>query len=149
MKKRIATLIAVMALAAVLAACLVACIPSDPAKAEENLKAEGYEVTLIEEGLPDGMVASLSAEKGDDYISIAYFDDKDAANKYWEDNEMDDYEAQKEKELKELEEMYDEGLFEGAEDEYEEMKKYIEDTKVKKQGKIVYIGTEAAIKAAK
>ena len=149
MKKRIATLIAVMALAAVLAACLVACIPSDPAKAEENLKAEGYEVTLIEEGLPDGMVARLSADKEDDGIVIMYFDDKDAANKYWEDNEMDDYEAQKEKELKELEEMYDEGLFEGAEDEYEEMKKQIEDVKAKKDGKIVYVGTSAAIKAAK
>ena len=149
MKKRIATLIAVMALVAVLAACLVACMPSDPAKAEENLKAEGYDVTLIEEDLGDGMVALLRAEKEDDSIAIYYFEDKDAANKYWEDNKMDDYEAQKEEELKELEEMYDEGLFEGAEDEYEEIKKSIEDAKVKKQGKIIYAGTSAAIKAAK
>ena len=147
MKKRIATLIAVMALAAVLAACLVACIPSDPAKAEENLKAEGYDVTLIEEDLGDGMVAMLQAEKEDDSITIYYFDDKDAANKFWEDQEMDDYEAQKDESLKELEQMYEEELFD--KDEYEEMKKLIEDAKVKKQGKIIYAGTSAAIKAAK
>ena len=118
MKKRIATLIAVMALVAVLAACLVACIPSDPAKAEENLKAEGYDVTLIEEDLGDGMVAMLQAEKEDDSITIYYFDDKDAANKFWEDQEMDDYEAQKDESLKELEQMYEEELFD--KDEYEE-----------------------------
>ena len=147
MKKRIATLIAVMALVAVLAACLVACIPSDPAKAEENLKAEGYDVTLIEEDLGDGMVAMLQAEKEDDSITIYYFDDKDAANKFWEDQEMDDYEAQKDESLKELEQMYEEELFD--KDEYEEMKKLIEDAKVKKQGKIIYAGTSAAIKAAK
>ena len=147
MKKRIATLIAVMALVAVLAACLVACMPSDPAKAEENLKAEGYDVTLIEEDLGDGMVALLRAEKEDDSITIYYFDDKDAANKYWEDEEMDDYEAQKEEGLKELEQMYKEDLLD--KDEYEEMKKLIEDAKVKKQGKIIYTGTSAAIKAAK
>ncbi len=147
MKKRIATLIAVMALVAVLAACLVACMPSDPAKAEENLKAEGYDVTLIEEDLGDGMVALLRAEKEDDSITIYYFDDKDAANKYWEDEEMDDYEAQKEEGLKELEQMYKEDLLD--KDEYEEMKKSIEDAKVKKQGKIIYAGTSAAIKAAK
>ena len=147
MKKRIATLIAVMALVAVLAACLVACIPSDPAKAEENLKAEGYDVTLIEEDLGDGMVAMLQAEKEDDSITIYYFDDKDAANKFWEDQEMDDYEAQKDESLKELEQMYEEELFD--KDEYEEMKKLIEDAKVKKQGKKIYAGTSAAIKAAK
>ena len=147
MKKRIATLIAVMALVAVLAACLVACMPSDPAKAEENLKAEGYDVTLIEEDLGDGMVAMLQAEKEDDSITIYYFDDKDAANKFWEDQEMDDYEAQKDESLKELEQMYEEELFD--KDEYEEMKKLIEDAKVKKQGKIIYAGTSAAIKAAK
>ena len=147
MKKRIATLIAVMALVAVLAACLVACIPSDPAKTEENLKAEGYDVTLIEEDLGDGMVAMLQAEKEDDSITIYYFDDKDAANKFWEDQEMDDYEAQKDESLKELEQMYEEELFD--KDEYEEMKKLIEDAKVKKQGKIIYAGTSAAIKAAK
>ena len=147
MKKRIATLIAVMALVAVLAACLVACIPSDPAKAEENLKAEGYDVTLIEEDLGDGMVAMLQAEKEDDSITIYYFDDKDAANKFWEDQEMDDYEAQKDESLKELEQMYEEEFFD--KDEYEEMKKLIEDAKVKKQGKIIYAGTSAAIKAAK
>ena len=147
MKKRIATLIAVMALVAVLAACLVACMPSDPAKAEENLKAEGYDVTLIEEDLGDGMVAMLQAEKEDDSITIYYFDDKDAANKFWEDQEMDDYEAQKDESLKELEQMYEEDLLD--KDEYEEMKKLIEDAKVKKQGKIIYAGTSAAIKAAK
>ena len=42
--KKLVSIIAVVALVAIVATLLVACVPTDPAKAEANLKEAGYTV---------------------------------------------------------------------------------------------------------
>ena len=157
MKKRILTIVSVLALAAVLVISLVACIPSDPAKAEKNLKAEGYDVLVVNAddpvlglGLPDGCVTSVSASKaleGDfgDYIEIFYFEDSKAASAYMDEN--DEWQQNIDEGLAELENAYKEG--EISENDYKSWKEMYEGFEMKKQGKIVYVGSADAIKAAK
>ena len=142
MKKRILTIVAVLALAAVLAVSLVACIPSDPAKARENLEDEGFFVLpealaqifvgfggLAVDGLDETVLATdisleaLQQEKEPgEFILILYFDSSDNAKAFYEGDTIQ----------KIKEEVDKDGT-----------------GQLKKQGKIVYIGTEAAIKAAK
>ena len=142
MKKRILTIVAVLVLAAVLAVSLVACIPSDPAKARENLDEEGFfvlpelftapfvaVVSVAAEGFEEMILATdISGEAlqqdqtPGEFILILYFDSSDNAKAFYEGDGVQD-----------LKEMVDE---EGA-------------GQIKRQGKIVYLGTEAAIKAAK
>ena len=142
MKKRFLTIVAVLVLAAVLAVSLVACIPSDPAKARENLEEEGFFVlpealtqfifgfaALAIDGLDETVLATdISAEAlqqeqtPGEFILILYFDSSDNAKAFYEGDSIQ----------KIKEEVDKEGT-----------------GQLKKQGKIVYIGTEAAIKAAK
>ena len=159
MKKRILTVVGVLALAAILVVSLVACIPSDPAKAEENLKAEGYDVLVVNSddvlgiaglALPDGCVTQVSGSKvlsGDlgDSIAIYYFEDSDAATAYMDKNA--DWQGEIDVQLAELKDEYDAG--EISENDYNSMKDLLESVQMKKQGKIVYVGSADAIKAAK
>lgn len=159
MKKRILTVVGVLALAAILVVSLVACIPSDPAKAEENLKAEGYDVIVVNSddvlgiaglALPDGCVTQVSGSKvlsGDlgDSIAIYYFEDSDAATAYMDKNA--DWQGEIDVQLAELKDEYDAG--EISENDYNSMKDLLESVQMKKQGKIVYVGSADAIKAAK
>ena len=106
---------------------------SDPAKAKENLEKEDYVVTLIDDesvlklsGI-DGLVAAITAMKGidaeeADVISIYYFKDSDSAKKAKE-NEI----------IKEA--------IEAAKEE--------KDVSTGISGKIFWMGTKAAVKAAK
>ena len=106
---------------------------SDPAKAKENLEKAGYEVMLMDDesvlkllGI-DGLVAVISAMKGTDAeeadaISIYYFKDSDSAKKAKE-NEI----------IKEA--------IEAAKEE--------KDVSTGISGKILWMGTKAAVKAAK
>ena len=122
MKKKILSVVAVIALAAILAVALVACIPSDPDKAAANLKEEGY--VSIPLGASLGNVDDMVfATKGDEGIIILYFKESADAKEFYESDEA--------KSLKE--EFFDEN----------------ESLVFKRQGKIVYIGTEAAVKAAR
>lgn len=159
MKKRILTIVAVLALAAVLVVSLVACIPSDPAKAEENLKAEGYDVIVVNSDaalgaaglvLPDGCVTKVAGTKAlsgdlDNYIEIYYFEDSEAASAYMDKNA--DWQQDVDESLAELENAYKEG--EISENDYNSIKEMYEGFQMKKQGKIVYVGSADAIKAAK
>ena len=103
---------------------------ADPKKAEAALKDEGYTVVLNDGSalgglgglaLPDGVEATLVAYKDGEYIAVSYYDDKDALNKAWEE----------------------------ADESAEELKEKYEDIVCKKSGKMIYIGTKDAIKAAK
>lgn len=159
MKKRILTIVGVLALAAVLVVSLVACIPSDPAKAEENLKAEGYDVLVVNADdffgaggvvLPDGCVTKVTGSKVlsgdlDDNIVIYYFEDSDAATAYMDENA--DWQDEIDVQLDELKDEYDAG--EISENDYNSLKDLLENIQMKKQGKIVYRGSADAIKAAK
>lgn len=128
MKKSIA-IIGIIALIAVLGVCLVACIPNDYSKAEKNLKDAGYNVLVYTTVAPtalkiakiENVEAVLTADKGEDAITMVYFKDSGSAK-----------------------------------DSYEEVEKYYKDKDaknkertIKRSGKVIYIGTEAAIKAVK
>lgn len=92
MKKFLKNLLTVM-LVAIMAISFTSCgVPKDPAKAEANLKAEGYitaTITASSLGLDDSKVeAIVSASKGilsADSITIVYFANKDDAKSYYED----------------------------------------------------------------
>lgn len=159
MKKRILTVVGVLALAAVLVVSLVACIPSDPDKAASNLKEAGYDVLVANSGdalgivgwaLPDGCVTQVTGTKalsGDlgDNIAIYYFEDSDAANAYMDENA--DWQGEIDVQLAEMEDAYKAG--EISENDFNSMKDLLESIQMKKQGKIVYVGSADAIKAAK
>ena len=116
---------------AVFASC--AAPAKDPKDAKEALEAADYEVTLIDDETylsymgVDGLTAYISAFNEDEEgILIYYFEDSDAADAAWEDIE----EAAKE--------MAEEAEEEGA-----------PEITYKKSGSMIWIGTKAAIKAAK
>ena len=106
---------------------------SDPAKAKENLEKAGYEVILMDDestlklsGI-DGLVAAITAMKGDGEedaqgVSIYYFKDADSAKKA-EENE------------------FIKAAIEAAKEE--------KDVSTGISGKILWMGTKAAVKAAK
>lgn len=127
--KKALSIIAVLALVAVLGVALVACVPSDPDKAEANLKAADY--IVIRADADDAIVGaalkqidavtSITATNGDDSVSLTYFETADAAKAYYED-------------AKEQWDKLDDADKEGM--------------KFGKSGKVVYAGTEAGVKAA-
>ena len=130
MKKSIIKVLSFALVAVMMCAVLVSCggPNKDPKKAEEALKAAGYEVRLVEndEADEDGAVAYIQAMKSlTDFVQIAYYDSKDAASKAYE-------EAKK---------VYEEGK-----EEYEALGIELI---VKQSGTMVYMGTKDAIKAAK
>jgi hypothetical protein len=110
----------------------------DPAKAEANLKGAGYQVKLLnnkevldivygsDETNPNKIVAEIKAVKGNDFINIFYYDSKESAKEAWKT-----IEAQYEATALNLKES--------------------EDLKIKygREGAVIYIGTKAAVKAAK
>ncbi len=110
----------------------------DAAKAEANLKSKGYQVNLLndkeildivygsDETNPNKIVAEIKAVKGNDYINIFYYDSKDSAKEAW----------------KTLEAQYEATALNLKESE---------DLKIKfgREGAVIYIGTKAAVKAAK
>ena len=130
MKKNIIKITALALLTVMICAMLVACggPNADPEKAKEALEDAGYTVILNDGGLlgdlglPKGAEATLTAFKGDDeYISVIYYEDKDALNDAWEDVKKD----------------------------AEELKEEYEDIVLKKSGKMIYFGTKQAVKDAK
>ena len=117
------TLVLIMSVA-LFASC--AAPNKDPEKAKEALEKNDYEVLLVDKGLDalyKGLEAYLVAadEEDENGLMVYYFESADAANEAWDD----------------------------MQDEIEEMKKEEEDLIAKKSGKMIYIGTKDAIKAAK
>lgn len=117
------TLVLIMSVA-LFASC--AAPNKDPEKAKEALEDADYEVLLLDEGLDafyEGLEAYLMAEDedGEEVIIIYYFKDSAAAKDAWEE----------------------------VEKEVEEMKEEEPDLIAKQSGKMIYIGTKDAIKAAK
>lgn len=138
MKKKLGVILGVALVAVMLVAVLAGCVPSDPAKAESNLKSEGY-TAVKAEGIAAQIAASVftaiadvdldkvdavvTGVKGTDRISMIYFKDSSSANDYF-------------------------NKFEPA------VKKMAEETNADdyafgKSGSVVYFGTTAAVKAAK
>ena len=105
----------------------------DPAKAKAALEGNGYVVTLKDGKLVeivasalgiddlDAQIVAVSKEDIDDYITIYYFETKDAANAAWEK----------------------------IEEEADEKMKDEEDVVLKKSGTMIYYGSKNAVKAAK
>lgn len=117
------TLVLIMSVA-LFASC--AAPNKDPEKAKEALEKNDYEVLLVDKDLDalyKGLEAYLVAadEEDENGLMVYYFESADAANEAWDD----------------------------MQDEIEEMKKEEEDLVSKKSGKMIYIGTKDAIKAAK
>ena len=133
--KRILSAILVCILMVGCVFALASCNPNkDPEKAKEALEDAGYTVVLVDdkEFLDEDMEANVTAyDKDGNYISITYYADKDAAKE----------------------------AFEEAEDELDDVKEYIAeilnveaddlDLEIDKSGKMIWIGTKDAIKAAK
>ena len=122
MKKKILSVVAVLVLAAILAVALVACIPSDPDKAAENLANADYLVIPLPLLGIAGVDEAIMATNLKEGIVIVYFESSDAASEFYGDKDNEKF----------LQEEL--GL---------------EDTVYKKQGKIVYLGTKEAVKAAR
>lgn len=95
----------------------------DPKEAKKALEEAGYTIVSFAED-EDAGTAYLAATKGEDYITIQYCADEDTAK-------------EAEEEAKELIEKLEEAAGKKAAD------------KVGRSGKIVWMGTKAAIKAAK
>ena len=130
MKKTIIKLFALTLVVAMACAMLVSCggPNADPEKAKTALEKAGYTVVLNTGSgliggalLPDELEASLVATKNGEYIAISYYKDAKDANAAWEKAQED---------AKKLEEQY-EGIV------------------CKKSGKMIYVGTEQAVKDAK
>ena len=130
MKKSIIKVLALTLVAVMMCAVLVSCggPNANPDKAKAALEEAGYTVVLNKgEGLiggallPNDVEASLVAYKNGEYIAITYYKEAAGANEAWDEAQED---------AKELEDEY-EGLV------------------CKKSGKMIYIGTEQAVKDAK
>lgn len=147
MKKKIALISTILALALVCSVLLAACGPaSDPATAKDNLKKEGYSATVYDsdnafvkvglslfglEKVAQVLVASKYADDSFEFLTVLYFDSaKDAnemvekAKEYAKDQEKDQEKDQKKKE----------GEVEWT---------------FGKSGKMIWFGTKAAVKAAR
>ena len=133
--KKMVKIIALAMVAVMLMLTLASCgakPSSDPAKAKEKLEKEGYEVMLVDDevvlklsGL-DGLVATITAMKGTDEeeadaISIYYFKDSDSAKKAKENETI-------------------KAAIEEAKEE--------DDVSTGRSGKMIWIGTKEAVKAA-
>ena len=131
--KTFVKVLALSLVAVMMCAVLVSCggPNKDPKKAAEALEEAGYAVQLADENMPEGYEATIIATKIDlenekvDFISIAYYSDTEVLNADWE-------EAQ-----------------DSVKDMAEEMGLEESEIVVKKSGKMIYIGTKDAVKAAK
>lgn len=134
--KKALSIVAVLALVAVLGVALVACIPGDPDKAKANLEEAGYSVSVakagdgigVQTGLEltygKGCIATVTGVKGE--FSLAQGADVDMINIiYFKDSASAKayWETIKDEEVK-------------------------EGWEAKQSGKVVYAGTEEAVKAA-
>ena len=99
---------------------------ADPQKAKDALLENGYNVVLIDNGLPEGYAASLEAVKGQDFILITYYSDEKLLETEW---------AGVQGSLEAIRSNH--ASIVGAD---------IEDVIIKKHGKMVFIGTNQAIK---
>ena len=147
MKKKISLLCTIIIFALVCAMLLTACGPaSDPDKAKNNLKDEGYSAAVYDgdnlivrvalaaagvENVDKVLVASKYTDDSFEFLSVLYFDSaKDAnaavekAKEYAKDQEKDQEKDQKKKE----------GEVEWT---------------FGKSGKMIWFGTKAAVKAAR
>lgn len=138
MKKKIGAILGVALVAVMLVALLVGCVPTDPEKAETNLKDADY-TTVNLKGAAAQIIASpltliaevdltsvknvVSGTKGSDTIVILYFNDSDAAKAYYT--------------------KLDEAMQKLSSEEREDAGEY------GRNGVAVYLGTSAAVKAAK
>lgn len=148
MKKFFRLLVATM-LIAVMAVSLCSCgVPSDPDKAEANLKKNGYTTTKIKgsyEGpilsIKTGIEYTVTGTKGEENVVIIYYSEKEDAVKAY-----DEFKEKHDKSLKELKDTYSDGKI--SKDDYEKAKAVIDNIKFGKSGKIFYSGTKAGVKAA-
>lgn len=138
--KKFAKVVALVLVVAMSLALLVSCGPnSDPDKAKEALKGNGYTATISKDAISLGiteallgcergdMIAIVTGTKKDDdknlqTVTIYYFKDSATANKVW-----DKVKSESDKESKNNE----------------------SDWTTAKVGAMIYYGTSAAIKAAK
>lgn len=125
-------IVSLIALFAILATVLVACIPNDPAKAEDNLKNAEYTVLSYKEGDVGFSVATRFLEiigvKNVTAFVTATKGEDGIALIYFADSETakENYTA--------IEEYY---------------KEEDKDAVIKRSGKVIYAGTEQAIKDVK
>lgn len=135
MKKTILRVVALALLAVMTCMVFVSCggPASDPDKADKALDKEGYKVlhatnkleAVALGGWYDGCEEVILATKDKDLIYVWYFDEKDSANNAWEKIE------------------------EFAKKINDDAKEEKADIVIKKSGKIIYAGTEQAIKDAR
>ena len=143
MKKFLRTISAAI-LVAVTAIMFVSCgIPSDPEKAQSNLEKNGYSVdttvaativkgaVLIDGGVSaQGNVSSVIYASNDDgeSVLIVYFKDTSTAKNY----------------LSKIKDWYKQATEDNKDEEQKDS-----DTQSGRSGKVLYIGTKAAVKAVK
>lgn len=125
-------IVSLIALFAILATVLVACIPNDPAKAEDNLKNAEYTVLSYKEGdvgfsVATGFLEIIGVKNVTAFVSATKGEDGIALI-YFADSETakENYTA--------IEEYY---------------KEEDKDAVIKRSGKVIYAGTEQAIKDVK
>jgi hypothetical protein len=156
--KNFVKILTVVLVIAMSVAMFAACVPSDPAKAEANLKEAGYTVLVTSSSalgdiignignsiagdlVPKNVDKTVTANKGDDSVAIVYFKDKDSAKTYY-----DALKAEKTKYSDEIKKEYDEGKITKA--KYDELKADAANSKLGKSGVVVWMGTKAGVKAA-
>ena len=143
MKKFLRTISAAI-LVAVTAIMFVSCgIPSDPAKAQSNLEKNGYSVdttwslalvqgaVLVDGGTSaSGNVSNVIYASNDDgeSVLIVYFKDTSTAKNY----------------LSKIKDWYKQATEDNKDEEQKDS-----DTQSGRSGKVLYIGTKAAVKAVK
>lgn len=125
-------IVSLIALFAILATVLVACIPNDPAKAEDNLKNAEYTVFSYKEGdfgfdKATGFLEKIGVKNVTAFVTAIKGEDGIALI-YFEDSA-----AAKEN-------------YTAIEEYYKEEDK---DAVIKRSGKVIYAGTEQAIKDVK
>ncbi|MCM1290164.1 MAG: hypothetical protein NC132_05410 [Corallococcus sp.] len=184
--KKLTKIFALVVVCALAVTALVAC-GSDPVpntdydEAKANLKKNGYSVTAVKSGdegsesLIESVITSQNikaedfeayisakADKTADLISMYWFKNAEAANKYYEDCKKN-MEAGKEELKKELENMKKQidamaagaekdqaqAIYDAAKEAYDATVKAIDEMIIGKSGNVVYAGTKAAIEATK
>ena len=123
--KKFASVLSLVLVAAMLCVTLVSCgAPAkDPADAKAALEEAGYVVVKVDTALllPDDVEATVLGTTTDNYILITYYKTTDAVKDAWKD----------------------------AQDEAAKLEEKYENIVCKKSGKMIFIGTEQAVKDAK
>lgn len=150
MKKNIGKILAVILVVALLATVLCACVPSDPAKAKENLKKNGYTITpnigsILDLGESFGVNTKyeevVAATNGDEFVTITYFKTTDDAKSFLK--ELKDNKKESKEKLKKAKDSGD-----ISNDDYKKAIDKMNSYKFGRNGKAVYYGTKAGVKAA-